>query len=161
VTTTAAPLPELSLAALPESLRELVRVVGMTDALRLVSRHGGARVSVPPRKKATDAHPLCLAMGAEPFAKLVEEYGGEELALPKIDGYLRELRHEQVRQCRALKMTVDETAEATGYTRRHVMNIMGGDGRDTLTRDLFEDMPPAPQSYAGAANDPFGLGARK
>ncbi len=144
-------------AALPESLRELVRVLGEADALRLVGAHGGARLSVPTKDKATDVHPLCVALGKSAFDKLVAEYGGEAIDLPKADSYMRELRHEQVRQCRAQGMTIDETAEATGYTRRHVMNIMGGDGRDTFTRDMFDDVAPAPRSYAGAANDPFGL----
>ena len=153
-------------AALPESLRQLVRVLGEADALRLVGAHGGARLSVPTREKATNAHPLCVALGKTAFDKLVWEYGGEAIDLPKADSYMRELRHEQVRQCRAQGLTIDETAQATGYTRRHVMNIMGdnagGVGRDTSTRDMFETATAtAAQSYAGLANDPFGLSRKR
>jgi hypothetical protein len=132
-------------------------VLGDADAVRLIGLHGGARVSVPVPAKARLDHPLAMAMGQAAFAKLVAEYGGETLDLPKGDAYLRVLRHDQVRQCRAQGLTVDETAEATGYTRRHVMNIMGGaDGVDTLTMDMFDEAP-MPHSYAGSANDPFGL----
>lgn len=145
--------------ALPEGLRELARVLGDADALRLIGLHGGARVSVP--KKAREDHPLRMALGAEAFERLVDEYGGEAIDLPKGDAYLRELRHDQVRQCREQGLTVDETAEATGYSRRHVMNIIGGhgDGVDRFTLDLFEEAQ-APCSHAGAANDPFGLGSK-
>lgn len=163
---TITPVLTIKPEALPESLRELARVLGDSAAMRLIGLHGGARVSVP--KVARDDHPLRMAMGPAAFDLLVREYGGETIDLPKGDAYLRVLRHDQVRQCREQGLTVDETAEATGYSRRHVINIMGGvdDGRDVYTVDMFgDDAPapapaPAPKSYAGAANDPFGLGAR-
>ena len=142
--------------ALPASLRELARVLGDSDALRLVGMHGGARVSVP--KLVSDDHPLCVALGKDAFDRLVAEYGNETIELPKGDAYLRRLRHDQVRQCREQGLTVDETAEAVGYSRRHVINIIGGhaDGTDTLTMDMFEE-ELQPRSYAGQANDPFGM----
>ena len=156
----AAPILSILPEALPESLRELARVLGDSDAIRLVGVHGGARVIVPVPAKAREDHPLAVTMGAEAFAKLVANYGGSVLDLPKGDAYMRVLRHNQVRQCREQGLTLDETAETTGYSRRHVMNIMGGhDGSDTLTMDLFDETPP-PRSTVGAANDPFGLGAR-
>lgn len=146
----------ISPEAMPESLRELVRVLGQADALRLVSSHGGARITVPKTPKAD--HPLRLALSEAAFLHLVAEYGGEAMDLPKGDAYMRELRHEQVRECRRQKLTVDEIAEATGYSRRHVLNILGGhaDSVDRHTLDLFEEAP-SPVSRAGSANDPFGL----
>ena len=110
---------------------------------------------------------LALALSEGGFAKLVAEYGGETLDLPKGDAYLRQLRYVQVRACRDQGMTVDDTAHATGYSRRHILNIRGGhaDHRDPFTRDMFDPAPapapaPAPRSFAGSANDPFGIGAR-
>jgi len=157
----AAPILTIKPEALPEGLRELARVLGDTDALRLIGLHGGARVSVP--KKAREDHPLRMALGAVAFERLVDEYGGETIDLPKGDAYLRELRHDQVRQCREQGLTVDETAEATGYSRRHVINILGGDanGADTFTIDMFAEPDSDPVNHAGQANDPFGLGSRR
>lgn len=154
------PVMTIKYEALPESLRELVRVLGEANTLRLIGMHGGARVTVPKTPRAD--HPLRMALSEEAFMQLVQEYGGEAFDLPKGDAYLRELRHDQVRQCREQGLTVDETAEATGYSRRHVLNILGGHGDNTdhLTLDLFEEAP-APSSQAGAANDPFGLGAAR
>jgi hypothetical protein len=146
--------------ALPAALRELARVLGDSAAMRLIGLHGGARVSVP--KVATPDHPLRMALGPDAFGQLVREYGGETVDLPKGDAYLRELRHDQVRQCREQGLTVDETAKATGYTRRHVMNIIGGHagGADTATIDMFGEMENEPVNHTGKANDPFGLGGR-
>ncbi|QDL53129.1 hypothetical protein [Rhodoferax aquaticus] len=153
-----APVLTIKREALPESLRELVRVIGEADTLRLIGMHGGARVTVPKTPKAE--HPLRMALSEEAFALLVQEYGGEAFDLPKGDSYLRELRHDQVRQCREQGLTVDETAEATGYSRRHVLNILSGhgDSTDHFTMDLFAEEAPSLRSTPGAANDPFGLG---
>lgn len=144
--------------ALPAVLRDLVRVLGDADALRLVGMHGGARLSVP--TKVREDHPLRLALGADAFARLVAEYAGETVELPKSDAYLRALRHAHVQRCRDEGMKHDEIAEATGYTRRHVINILGGNGiaTDTHTMDLFDEPLAPAANYAGQANDPFGMG---
>lgn len=156
-------VPALSIKpeALPASVRELARVLGDGDALRLLGQYGGARL--PGLSRMKPDHAFRVFMGEEGFQKLVAYYGNETPDLPKCDGYLRELRHELVRQCRAQGLTIDETAEETGYTRRHVINIMGGEGSatDTLTRDMFADDEDQVVSVAGAANDPFGIGAAR
>lgn len=158
----AAPTLTTQPEALPPAVRELVRVLGDADAMRIIGHLSGARVSVPKRERAHDAHPLRMALSAEGFDKLVAHWGGGILDVPKGDAYLRKLRHDHVRQCREQGLTVAQTADATGYSRRQCMNILGGheDGAaDTLTLDMFKEA--APVSHAGAANDPFGLGARR
>ena len=159
---------DVDLETLPPALRELVRVLGFADAMLLISVRGGGRITVP--HKVREGHELALLLGMDSFTKLVKEYEGESLLLPKLDSYLRELRHEQVRQCKARGLDVDEIAEETGYTRRHVFNILGGyaDSRDTFTMDMFgeeEAQPAEPvamaESEAGSANNPFGLAGRK
>ncbi len=157
----ARPVPTLTTTpeALPAAVRELVRVLGEADAMRLIGVHGGARMAVPKRPK--EDHPLRMALSPAGFDKLVAGYGGEALDVPKGDAYLRRLRHDHVRQCRAQGLTMDQTAEVTGYSRRHVINITGGDDAlDTLTLDLFAEPVPGVTGHAGQANDPFGLGAR-
>lgn len=157
----AAPTLTTQPEALPAAVRELVRVLGDADAMRIIGSMSGARVSVPKRDRAHDAHPLRMALSPEGFDKLVAEWGGGTLDVPKGDAYLRKLRHDHVRQCREQGLTFDQTADVTGYSRRQCINIVGGhdDGADTLTRDMFED-DAAPVSQAGAANDPFGLARR-
>lgn len=145
-------------ASLPSSLRELVEALGVEDALKLVGMHGGARITVP--KVARPDHELRLVLGEAGFAALVQRYGGEALDLPKGDAYLRELRHDQVRRYREAGYTMDEIAEATGYTRRHVINIVGGhadSGADVYTRDMFGEPDNSPKQPAWGAHNPFGM----
>ncbi len=170
----AAPLLTTQPEALPAAVRELARVLGDADAMRLIGSMPGARVSVPKRtSRAYAEHPLRMALSPEGFDKLVDEWGGGLLDVPKGDAYLRKLRHDHVRQCREQGLTFDQTADATGYSRRQCMNIMGGhadDDEDTLTHDMFpEDTARARKalrmlpenaevaSQAGLASDPFGL----
>jgi len=146
--------------ALPAAIRGLAEAIGGIDTLRLIGQHGGARVQVP--KKPTEDHPLRMVMSAAGFELLVRLYGGELLDLPKGDAFLRRLRHDQVRQCREAGLKVDDIAETTGYTRRHVINILSGRGdlKDTWTMDMFEETNPVSTPQAGRANDPFGLARR-
>jgi hypothetical protein len=158
------PIP---LEALPAALRELVRVLGHADAFRLIAANGGGRLSIP--KRPTPDHPLRMVLSAEGFDVLVAWAGGETMDLPKGDAYMRELRHHQVREIRASGLTMEETARATGYSRRQVINITGGEGtsRDTRTRDMFEEAEDegavggrkadkAPVSTWAGQGDPFG-----
>ena len=157
ITAMTAATTHIDISLLPPALRELVRVLGEADALRLVGRAGGGRITVPKRSRATPDHPLCVLMGEVAFGKLVEEYDGAVLELPNADAYVRELRHEQVRQLRAEGLSMDDIGRATGYCRRHVINILHGKTEaDVYTMDLFEEAPKV-QSYAGRANNPFGL----
>lgn len=154
-------VPQLTTSpeALPAAVRELARVLGDADAMRLIGSLPGARISVPKPGRAKDDHPLRMALSPQGFVKLLAEYGGGELQVPKGDAYLRRLRHDHVRQCREQGLTFDETADATGYSRRQCINIMGGDAgmTDMKTLDMFADLA-GPANYAGLANDPFGLG---
>lgn len=142
--------------AMPQSLRELARVLGDAGALRLTGVYGGQRLRVP--NKAAHGHAMRAGLGDAVFEALVAEYAGISMDVPKCDGFLRELRHEQVRQYREQGLTMDDIAGETGYSRRHVINILYGDSVDTKTIDMFES---APESHAGSANDPFGLAARR
>ena len=143
--------------ALPHNLCELVRVLGFANALRLVGSHGGARISVPHQAHAT--HPFHAVLGPDTFEKLVAEYAGEAIDLPKSDVYLRILRHEQVKQCRASGMTVDQTAKATGYSRRHVINIMGGERTPTTFNQSLTQQEQDTEAHASpiSAHAPFRL----
>jgi hypothetical protein len=133
-------LPDFQLTdeALPASLRELVRVLGLAGTLRLLAMAQGGRVSVPKKPREDDARRA--ALGEETYAKLIAGYGGETMDVPKADAFLRQIRHEQVRFYREAGLTMDEIATQTGYSKRWVVDILGGhaDERDTQTMDMFE-----------------------
>ena len=152
---------------LPGRLRDLVRVLGEALAFDLVQKRGGTRLIVP--KRVSAPHPLLDELGLPGFIALVDAYGGEVINdLPKYDSVARQLRHERVRQIRAADKTIDQVARATNYSRRQVMNILAADGPDDRQFALFgpaaaaDDAAPAPaETFAGQANDPFGLGSRR
>lgn len=124
---------DVDLARLPPQLRLLVRSLGLHAAFRLVKAYGGTPVKVPRRVRPNHVeHPLYLVLGADAFAKLVDAYGDEVLHLPKYDSIARQARHDLVRQLRRGGATRREIALSTGYTTRHVGNILG-------------DAPPPPQ----------------
>lgn len=150
-----APTLAIQPEAMPAALRELAELLGDSEALRLVGQWGGARL--PGLLRMQPGHAFRVFMGEAGFAKLQAHFGAETLELPKGDAYMRQLRHDMVRQCRTQGLTMDEIAQTTGYCRRQVINILGGGdgGADVYTMDLFET--PAPVSHAGKANNPFGL----
>jgi hypothetical protein len=170
---TSAPTPtlpdfQLTDEALPASLRELVRVLGLAGTLRLLAMAQGGRVSVPKKPREDDARRA--ALGEETYAKLIAGYGGETVDVPKADAFLRQIRHEQVRFYREAGLTMDEIATQTGYSKRWVVDILGGhaDERDTQTIDMFAPAqirrPAANQAAMRvpklpefSAHDPFGL----
>lgn len=155
--------PMINIELLPPVLREMVRVLGESAAFKLVEHLGGRRLIVPKRLKMED--PLLDLLGGKAFAKLVNYAPGSVIELPKYDSVTRQLRHERVRACRALGMTGDRTATETGYTRRQVMNIWAAaadDDRDFRQGGLWEveEDDKTTGSFAGRANDPFGLGMK-
>jgi hypothetical protein len=167
------PLPEFELndEALPASLRELVRVLGLSGTLRLLAMAQGGRVIVPKKPKPDD--PRCTALGEETYLRLIAEYKGEAIDVPKADAFLRQIRHQQVSFYRAAGLTMDQIALHTGYSKRWVIDILGGhaDGRDTQTIDMFEpaqivkpshsrraaNQPKLPKLPSFSAHDPFGM----
>jgi hypothetical protein len=156
---------------LPAALRELVRVLGEGPAFRLVERRGGSRLILP--RRVTPEHRYIDELGLKVFADLVDAYGGIVLDLPKYDGVLRQLRHERVRKLRAEKLTMDQIAMATGYSRRQVISILSDvdpeyrllmrpeDRQADLFPEFATEPSAAPSSVPGSANDPFGLAAKR
>lgn len=109
-------------ALLPPVLRELVRVLGESAAFKLAQERGGTRLIVATRPNPRD--PLLELLGPQAYGALIDAYGVTVIEMPKYDSVLRQLRHERVRQHRALGHTIDRVAAFTGYTRRHVINIL-------------------------------------
>lgn len=160
-------MSKINIDRLPAELRELVRVLGEAAAFKLVERRGGSRLIVP--KKVHPDHRLMDELGLKAFADLVAHYGSAVLDLPKYDGVVRQVRHQRVRLLRGQGKTHDRIAVETGYTRRHVINILAGDD-DVVSRaqlDLFGEPVEAAEAVAeraelppNSANDPFNLGRK-
>src|SRR5688572_19360963 len=62
-------------------LRDLVKAVGLGDAIEICKRWGGRDFNVPVHCRKTD--PLALTLGNECAQKLCKAFGGQRLQLPK------------------------------------------------------------------------------
>ena len=130
---------DINTAMLPPQLRMLVRVMGVGPALALVEARGGCKLTVPVR--CSPEHWLNHVVGPAAFAALVSDSAGITMELPKADAATRQWRHQQVHEL-SRSMTNDQVAMATGYTRRHVINIRNAEAEAAGLRqgDLFADL---------------------
>lgn len=83
---------------LPETMQDIVEVIGLQAAEQLVTAIGGARFKFGKGKEDTPRlHILFSAIGEAKTYELLRVYGGEELYVPRCENALRELRNERFR----------------------------------------------------------------
>ena len=76
-------LPDQQVADhLPETLRELLPIIGATAIVQLIQQWGGTSVYVPTPQRLTRQHPLSTCIGYEPAQQLAEYVRGDDLAIP-------------------------------------------------------------------------------
>ncbi len=113
---------ELDLLDLPQSLTEVVDAVGLAAALALVERAGGTRVYVPVQFDA--GHFLAAWLGETDAARLVENFGGELLIVPRCLAAMRNVRDRQIRAKRKEGTRVSDLALQYRLTDRQVYTIL-------------------------------------
>lgn len=165
----------VDLDRLPPSMRQLCKALGAVKAFELCRARGGVPLCVP--TVVSDEHWLVPVIGLDGLELLVVYYGGIEIEVPKYDKVAIQLRHKHV-QSMVAKLGLTATAIATGYTKRHVLNIkrdlgtleelaeaqgdLFGDGRAATTERPVERVDDEHRKAAleqtGAAHNPFGMG---
>lgn len=124
---------------LPQSVIELIDVVGLNAALNIVEQCGGTRLFVP--KKMKKAHWLLTSIGAEQFEKLIAVYQGMEIEIPRCYAAMAALREREIYASAAAGATNSELAREFGYTERGIRKIKRRvevrDGCERLQQDLF------------------------
>lgn len=100
---------------LPETVKDLVDVIGMKAAMRIVEKRGGIRLYVP--KSAKDDHSLSTLIGLDNLEELVKIYGGEEIEIPRCEEALRAVRQRQI-IADLQSGSCAEVALRHGYTER-------------------------------------------
>jgi len=78
-------------------LAELVELVGLQAALRIVERWGGIRFYVPEAQHLRPTHPLVKAVGAQAARAIAEHFGREEILVPRAVRLLRAARDRRIR----------------------------------------------------------------
>jgi hypothetical protein len=124
---------------LPSRVADLVRVVGLPVALKIVEKWGGTRIWIP--KKAAESHWLCEAVGMDAFTKLCAAYGYSWLEIDRCRAAIRatvETRivreHDQGASSHELALRYGYTQRGIRKLRRRVQSCM-----PSPNFDLFED----------------------
>lgn len=127
---------KLTLDDLPESLREVVELIGLSATLKLVEHYGGLIAVYVPREIEPD-HRLARDLGLAPARKLAGHYGGDCLRnIPRCVEGMRRIRDAEIRARRAEGAA--RLALEFGLTERQIWTILGeGDEPDARQAALF------------------------
>ncbi len=88
---------EVAFDDLPESLREMVDVIGFEAMMKLVDTFGGTRIRVPANPRSLHReHPLSQAIGIKAAHQLCEVYAGAEITIPLVAAGMRALRNREI-----------------------------------------------------------------
>ncbi|MBF0273459.1 MAG: hypothetical protein HQL98_15530 [Magnetococcales bacterium] len=119
-----APLTAADLEAcfIPDSLQELVRVVGAEGALRLVAGFGGLTLALPTRLKPDGD--LVRLLGWETAEALVAWGGGDRIYIPRAERALRCLRDQEIRRRVDAREPVADLARQYRLSERRIWAIL-------------------------------------
>jgi Mor family transcriptional regulator len=112
-------IPEhIDTSLLPESIRDMTDIIGISAALRIVEERGGIRLYVP--KIAQMTHWLSELIGYTALCALVEIYAGEEIEIPRCAAALKAMKDQEIANAQG---SVTEIARRYGYTERGIRKI--------------------------------------
>lgn len=115
-------ISDIDAADLPETLRDIVDMIGLPSTLKLVEKFPGVRVFVPRQKNLEADHHLVQLLGADAAEKLAAYFDGSEYPVPKAAAALIRLRDRKIQQRRG-DSTAAELALEFGLTERHVYRV--------------------------------------
>ncbi|MDD5276758.1 MAG: hypothetical protein PHR16_11850 [Methylovulum sp.] len=125
----------MNTALLPESITELVELIGYTKTQALVDKLGGARFRFTGPFQATVAG----IVGEEAYAVLVARYGGEAVELARCSQLLRARKVSEAVAELERGATTNTLAIAHGVTGRTIRNWKKAAGAiDGNQLDLFK-----------------------
>ncbi len=130
---------KLALDDLPESLRDVVALIGLPATLKLVEHFGGLIALYVPREIEAE-HPIAQAIGITAARKLSGRYGTDCLRnIPRCVIGLRRIRDAEIHARRAAGESPARLALAFGLTERQVWSILAEirDSSDDKQSALF------------------------
>jgi|GEM_PF-1853085 len=106
------------IAALPESMRDLVAVIGLPAVAVLVRLRGGIRLCVP--VAASDDHWLAQEIGVDAMTALCQHYGGEEIQVARCRDLVNLMTRQAMREDARGGLSNARLARKYGYTERWI-----------------------------------------
>ncbi|TBW58538.1 hypothetical protein EZI54_03910 [Marinobacter halodurans] len=122
---------------LPASLKDLIDVVGLEPARKLVSVYGGTRLTVPAKMHA--AHPLAELLGIEAAQALSRHYALERVDVPTASAATKAARNREMREHHQAGVSVRRLALRYQLTERRVWEILAEDAPSSQQTDLFSE----------------------
>ncbi len=110
------------LEELPESVQYLAGVIGLTEALALLSLRGGNVLAVP--KNYHEDNWLNEAIGESSAKKLIAHYGGETVELPTSIGAFRVVRNINIYNDHLAGLSNADLSSKYGMTTRNIRKIL-------------------------------------
>lgn len=120
---------------LPESMADLVDIIGLPAVLRLMEAFGGTELWVPERLFYN--HKLLEALDGEAAQSLCEYMAGSRIRVPRGAAIIREVRNRAIRRERHQGAKLDELALRYKITDRHVLTILNSEPEDDRQQDMF------------------------
>jgi len=120
---------ELSLRGRASLLNELVSLIGIDSAGRLVAAFGGMRLYIPQSPEPEDT--LSEAIGHLAALKLAGVYGGDRIDVPNPTP-----RRTRIIELRANGVSIDLIARSLHCTRRRVFQVLAEARRDQRPREV-------------------------
>ncbi|MBF0402285.1 MAG: helix-turn-helix domain-containing protein [Magnetococcales bacterium] len=111
-----------ALLDLPDSLLEIVEILGLGSTLQLVKSHGGTRLFIP--KQAKVQHHLADLLGIEQARRLSNHFGGESLTIPRMANAMRGKRNREIVRRYDRGESVRVLAHAYNLTDRQIYTIL-------------------------------------
>jgi hypothetical protein len=124
---------------LPESLRDVVELIGLPATLNLVEHFGGLIALYVPREIEPE-HPIAVAIGITAARKLSAHYGGDCVRnIPRCASWIRRVRDTEIHARRTAGESPARLALEYGITERAVWMILAEirDSSDDKQSALF------------------------
>lgn len=122
---------------LPESMRDIVRVVGIDAAITIVQERGGICMYIP--ATASPDHWLANAIGMEAFTKLVEYAPGWEPKIPLCKEALIAIKEREILKKAQSGKSQAELAREYKMTERGIRKLLRR--AETAHTDLLQQHP--------------------
>ncbi|MEG3640465.1 Mor transcription activator family protein [Magnetococcus sp. PR-3] len=113
-------MADLAACALPDTVQEMIRVMGLEAALTLINKAGGTRWSMPkhqPPQKLLERTPAEIH---RQILLLAQHHAGERLAIPRMDRALRCIRDQDLIRRYSAGDSINDLARLYGITYRTV-----------------------------------------
>lgn len=114
---------DISMTDLPDSARELVRVIGVAAALSLIRAYGGCTLDVPRKPAGTWYKALIDLIGTDAADALMQYAPGVRLDIPNCKRAVARGLQRAIAAADAENLTAGQIAKKFGVTKRYVRKI--------------------------------------